>query len=136
MSKAFNSINWSKLVDYLQSAIEADELHIIFKLLNVSQMWKCPEWSFWNWHWSTTRRLYKRTWVYKAIRWNIAGNLTKQNYGVVTQEDQSDIEMEYAVDISKLTSNHNSIESSKHHLIEVLESRDLMIDKDRTKSTW
>ena len=35
MSKVFNSINWSKQIEGLQSTIET-ELDIIFKLLNVS----------------------------------------------------------------------------------------------------
>ena len=52
---------------------------------------------------------------------------------MVTQKDQIDINIEYADVISKLTSNHSSIESFKHHIPEELESRDLMINKNKTK---
>ena len=52
---------------------------------------------------------------------------------MVTQKDQFDIKMEYVDNISKLTSNHSSIESLNHHMTEVLKSRDLMINKDKTE---
>ena len=41
--------------------------------------------------------------------------------------------MGYVVYISKLTSNHSSIESFKHHISQVLECRDLMFNKDKTE---
>ena len=41
--------------------------------------------------------------------------------------------MEYADDISKPISNHSSIESIKDNIPEVLESRDIMINKDKTE---
>ena len=52
---------------------------------------------------------------------------------MVTQKDQIDIDMEYADDAGKLTSNNRSIESFKYHTPEVLESRDLMPNQHKTK---
>ena len=52
---------------------------------------------------------------------------------MVTQKDQIDIDMEYPDNIIILNSNHSSIESFKHHIPGVLESRDLMINKDKTE---
>ena len=43
------------------------------------------------------------------------------------------IDMEYGDDIGKPTRNHCSIESLKHHISEVLEFRDLMINQDKTE---
>ena len=52
---------------------------------------------------------------------------------MATQKDQIDIDMEYADDINKVTSNHSSIEMFKHHISEVLEFKDLMVSKGKTK---
>ena len=53
---------------------------------------------------------------------------------MVTQKDKIVINMEYANDVSKLVSNRSFIESFKHYLLEVLEPRDLTINKDKTKT--
>ena len=52
---------------------------------------------------------------------------------MIRQKGQIDIDIEYADDASKLTSNHSSVESFKHHIPEVLQSRDLTINKDKTE---
>ena len=45
---------------------------------------------------------------------------------MVTQKDQIDSDIEYADNIDKLTRNHTFIESFKHLIPEVLESRDFL----------
>ena len=69
----------------------------------------------------------------QTLKSNFADHLTELSYCMVTQKDQIDIGMEHADDISKLTSNHIPMESFKHHIPEVLVSRDLMINKHKTK---
>ena len=49
---------------------------------------------------------------------------------MVTKKYQIDIDMEYADGIDKLTSIHSSI---KFHIPEALESRDLMINQEKTE---
>ena len=69
------------------------------------------------------------------MRSNIAHHLTEHNCCMVTQKDQIDIGMEYADDISNPTSDHSSIERFKHCKREALESRGLMINKDKTEQS-
>ena len=51
---------------------------------------------------------------------------------MVTQKDHVEIYMDVN-NITKLTSTQSSIESSKHHKPEILQSKDLMINKGKDK---
>ena len=76
-----------------------------------------------------------QTGVEQTIRLNISEHLTEHNYRLVTPKGQSNIDMKYADDISKLTSNRSSKENFKHHIPEVLESRVLRLAKIKPNST-
>ena len=60
-------------------------------------------------------------------------HLTEHNYHVIAQKDQIDTDMEYADDISKVTSNHSSMENFKHNTSEILKPRDLNVNHDETE---
>ena len=67
------------------------------------------------------------------VRSSIPNHITKHNYYVVTQKHQTDIDMEYADDISKVTSNHSSMENFKHNTPEILKPGDLNVNHDKTE---
>ena len=142
----------------MRNTIEANELHIISKLLNVSPSARCenalnevfktdtgaPQGDCASTHEFTyylTKALdpvkfnqpLDHSYVEQTISSKIAHHLTEQSYYMVTQKYQINIDMQYANDINKPTSNHSSIQIFKHHMPEVLESRDLMINKDKTE---
>ena len=67
------------------------------------------------------------------VRSSIPCHITEYNYCVITQRDQIDIDMEYTDDISKVTSNHSSMENFKHNLSEMLKPRYLNVNNDKTE---
>ena len=67
------------------------------------------------------------------VRSSIPCHITKYNYCVITQRDQIDIDMEYTDDISKVTSNHSSMENCKHNLSEMLKPGYLNVNNDKTE---
>ena len=150
MSKAYNRISRNKLIEDLQNTMEADQLHIIYKLLNVSLCATCENTLSEVFETGTgapqrdcasaldfTYYLAKsldpvksnqpldHSCVEQTIRSNIADHLTENTYCIVIQKVQTNIR--YADYISKLTSNN----SSKHYITEVLESRNLVVNKDK-----
>ena len=158
MSKAFDWINRNKPIEDLRNTIKADELHIISKLLNVSFSMTCenalsevfktdtgapqrdftstPEFTYYltkTLDPAKSNYLLNYSYVEQIVRSNIPDHLIEHNYCMATQKDQIDIDMEYADDINKVTSNHSSIEMFKHHISEVLEFKDLMVSKGKTK---
>ena len=62
----------------------------------------------------------------QSVRSRIPDRITEHNYCVITLEDQIDIDVEYADDISKVISNHSSMENFKHNISEILKPRDLL----------
>ena len=67
------------------------------------------------------------------VRSSIPDHITEHNYCVITQKDQIDIDMEYTDDISKITSNHSSMENFKYDTSEMLKLRDLNVNHDKTE---
>ena len=149
MSKAFDIINRNHLIEDLQNTIETDELHTISTLLNVSLSVRCENTlseefetgtgapqgdgasalQFTNYLAKTveparSNQLADHPYPEQNIRPSIPDHITEHNYCVITQKDQIHIDMEYADDISKITSNHSSIENFKHNMLEILKPRD------------
>ena len=156
ISKAFNSINRNQLIEGLQDIIETDELHIISTLLNVSLSVRCentlskvfetntggPQGDcasalHFTYYLDKTLKLARSNQLAdhphaeQNVRSSIPHRITEHNYPLITQKDEIDIDMEYAHDISKVTSNHSSLENFKHNTSEMLKPRDLNVNYDR-----
>ena len=67
------------------------------------------------------------------VRSSIRDHITEHNYYVITKKDQIGINMEYADDISKVTSNHSSMENFKHITPEILKPRDLNVNHEKNR---
>ena len=158
MSKAFDSINRNQLIEDLHNTIETDELHIISTPLIVSFSVRCENRFSKVFETDTSapqgdcasalqfthclaktleharsNQLADHPYAKQNVRSNIPDHITKYNYCVITKKDQIDIDMEYADDISKVTSNHSSMENFKHNASEILKPRDLNVNHDKTE---
>ena len=157
LSKAFDSINRNQLIEDLQSTIETNELHIISKLLNISLSTRCEntlskvfetntaapqgdcasalQYSYYlakTLEPARSNQLADHSYVEQNVGSSISDHITERNYRVIIQKDQIDIDMEYADDISKVTSNYSSMENIKHNTSEILKPRDLNVNHDKT----
>ena len=130
MSRAFDSIKRKDLTEHLQHTIAADELHIMKKMLEKSLVVRCGDSISEPFHTETgapqgdcaransfTHYLAKSLEVktpdaiihdhyyrHQSITSHeIPDELTKHNYAQPTQMQHFNIEMEYADDLSKLT---------------------------------
>ena len=137
ISKAFNSINRNELIEDLPNTIETDELQIIFTLLNVSLSIRCENTLSKVFKTNTgppqghcasalqftyylaktlepaiSKQLADHPCAEQNVKSSIPDHITEHKYCVITQKDQIDIDMEYVDDISKVTSNHSSMETS------------------------
>ena len=158
MSKAFDSINRNQLIEDLCNIIETDELHIISTPLNVSLSVRCENTFSEVFETDTSasqgdcasalqfthclaktleparsNQLADHPYAEQNVRSNIPDHITEHNYCVITQKDEIDIDMEYTDDISKVTSNHSSMENFKHNTSEILKPRDLNVNHDKTE---
>ena len=158
MSKAFDSINSNQLIEDLRNTIKTDELHIISTLLNVSLPVRCENtlskvletdtgapqgdcasalqftYSFAKMlEPARSNQLADHPYVEQNVRSSIPDHITEHNYCVITQKDQINIDIEYADDISKATSNHNSMENFKRNTSEILKPRDLNVNHGKTE---
>ena len=152
MSKAFDSINRNQLIEDSRNTIGADELHIISTLLNVSPSIRCgntlskvfetergaPQGDCasalkFTYYFAKTleparsTQLADHPYAEQNVRLSISDHITDNNYCIITQKDQVDINMEYADGVSKVTSNHSSMENFKHN------NRDLDVNHDKTE---
>ena len=158
MSKAFDSINRNQLIDDLRNIIETDELHIISTLFNVSLSVRCEktlsevfetdtgalqgdcESAFQFTYYlaktlepARSSQLADHPYAEQNVRSSIPDHVAEHNYCVITQKDQIGIDMEYADDISKVTSNHSSMKNFKHNTTEILKPRDLNVNHGKTE---
>ena len=158
MSKAFHSINRNQFIKDSRNAIEIDELHIISTLLNVSLSMRCentlseifetdtgaPQGDYvsavqFTYYLAKTleparsNQLADHPYAEQNVRSSIPDHVAEHNYCVITQKDQIGIDMEYADDISKVTSNHSSMENFKHITSGILKVRDLNVNHDKTE---
>ena len=158
MSKAFYSINRNQLLEDLRNTIETDELHIISTLLSVSLSIRCEntlsnvfetdtgapqgdcasalQFTYYlakTLEPTRSNQLADHPHAEQKIRSSIPDHIIEHNYCVITQKDQIDIDMEYADDISKVTSNHSSMENFKHNTSEILKPRDLNVNHGKTE---
>ena len=63
----------------------------------------------------------------------IPDELTEHNYSIVTRKEQINIDMEYADDIGKLSSDYNAIQKFKQEIPTHLKSRNLIINETKTE---
>ena len=158
MNKAFDSINRNQLIEDFCNTIETDELRIISTLLNVSLSVRCENTLSGVFQTDTgapqggcasalqftyylaktleparSSQLADHPYAEQNVRSSIPDHITEHNYCVITQKDQIDIDMEYADDISKVTSNHSSKGNFKHNTSETLKPRDLNVNHDKTE---
>ena len=145
-SKAFDNIKRKYLIEHLQHTIAADEVYIMKKMLEVSLVIQCgvsisgpfhtdtgaPQGDFASTN-SFTYYLAKSFEVQNpdaiihdhhyhqsVTSHEIPDELTEHNYAQPTQIQHFDIKMEYADDLSKLTSDHNNIRKYEHNVEENL----------------
>ena len=155
MTKAFDR---NQLIVDLRNTIETDELHIISTILNVSLSVRCENtlrkvfetdtgaplgdcasalqftyYSAKKLELARSNQLADHPYVEQNVRSSIPDHITEHNYCAITQKDQIDIDIEYANDISKITSNHSSMENLKHNTPEILKPRDLNVNHDKTE---
>ena len=161
MSKAFDSIKRKDVIEHLQHTIEADELHIMKKMLEMSLVVRCGDSINEPFHIDTsvpqgdcasansfTYYLAKSLEVqtpdaiihghhyhYQSITSHeIPDELTKHNYAQPTQIQHFNTEKEYADDLSKLTSDYNNIHRYKHNAEEILGKKGLKVKKSKTEN--
>ena len=161
MSKAFDSIKRKDLIEHLQHTIEADELHIMKKMLEVSLVVGCADSISEPFHTDTgvpqgdcasansfTYYLAKSLEVqtpdaiihdhhyhHQSITSHeIPDELTEHNYEQPTQIQHFNIEMEYADELRKLTSDHNNIRRYEHNAEENLSKKGLKVNKNKTEN--
>ena len=147
MSKAFDSIKRKDLIEHLQHTIEADELHIMKKMLEVSLVVRCGDSISEPFHTDTGAPqgecasansftyylakfleiktpdaiIHDHHYHYQSIiSHKIPDELTEHSYAQPTQIQHFNIEMEYADDLSKITSDHNNIRRYEHNAEENL----------------
>ena len=63
----------------------------------------------------------------------VPDELTEHNYAQPTEIQHFNIEMEYADDLNKLTSDHNNIHRYEHNVEENLGKKGLKVNKNKTK---
>ena len=144
MSKAFDNINRNQLIEDLRNTIETDELHIISTLLNVSLSIRyenilskvfeidtgapqgdCASALQFTYCIAKTleparsNQLADRPYAEQNVRSSIPDHITEHNHCIITRKDQIDIDVEYADDISKVTSNHSSMGNFKRTTSEI-----------------
>ena len=158
MRKAFDSINRNQLTEDLCNTIETNELHIISTLLNVSLSVRCEntlsevfktdtggpqgdcasalQFTYYlakTLEPAISNQLADHLHAEQNARSSIPDHITEHNYCGITQKDQIGIDMEYAGHVSKVTSNHSSMENFKHSTSEILKPRDLNVNDDKTE---
>ena len=161
MSKVFDSIKKKDLTEHLQHTIEGDELHIMKKMLKMSLIVRCGDSISEPFHtytgvpqgdcasaYSFTYYLAKSLEIqtpdaiihdhhyhHQSITSHeIPDELTEHNYAQPTQIQHFNIEMEYADDLSKLTSDHNNIFRYEHNAEENLGKKGLKVSKNKTEN--
>ena len=60
--------------------------------------------------------------------------MLEHNYSITTQKNQIDIDLQYANDISKITSNYSSIQKLHDELPTTLIKRNLQINTTKTEN--
>ena len=160
MSKAFDSIKRKVIIEYLQNTIEADELFIMKKMLEVSLAVKCGDTISETFNTDTgapqgdcasaniftyylakslgekpsDQGLHDHQYCSKNITNNeIPDEIIEHNYTSQTQIQHIDIDMEYADDISKITSDYNNIRKYEHDITEKLDRNGLKINNSKTE---
>ena len=163
MSKAFDSIKRKDLIEHLQHTIAADELQIMKKMIEVSLVALCGDSVIEPFHTDTgapqgdcpsansfTYYLPKSLKVqtpdaiiqdhhyhHQSITSHeIPDELSEHNYAQPTQMQHFNIEMEYADDLSKLTSDYNNIRRCEHNVLENLGKKGLKVSKNKTTSNY
>ena len=161
MSKAFDSLNRNILINDLKDIINIDELHLIKILLEVKLAVKCGNHTteFFNsdtgapqgdcasanqftfYLAKSLQNIDNQTSLYEYGYHQIShekqplpDQMLVHNYSITTQKNQIDIDLQYADDISKITSNYSSIQKLHYELPTTLIKRDLQINTTKTEN--
>ena len=161
MSKAFDSIKRKDLIEHLQHTIEADELHIMKKMLEVSLVVRCGDSISEPFHNDTGAPqgdcagansfpdylgkslevqtpdviIHDHDYHHGSITSHeIPDEFTDHNQAQPTQIQHFNIEIEYADDLSKLTSDHINIRRYKHNVEENLGKKVVKVNKNKTEN--
>ena len=161
MSKAFDSFKRKDLIEHLQHTIAADELHIMKKMIEVSLVVRCGDSIIEPFHTDTgapqgdcVRTNSFTYYLAKSIEvqtpdaiihdhhyrhqsiasHGIPDELNEHNYAQPTQIQHFNIEMEYADDLSKLTSDYNNIGRYEHNVLENLGKKGLNVTKKNSEN--
>ena len=144
MSKAFDTIPRKDLIEDLSETIELDELFIVKKMLEVLLSLRCgnslsetfvtdtgtPQGdcaSANNFTYYLAKSLGERTSTLQPDQ------LAEHSYHTCTQIDHINLELEYADDITKVTSDHNNMERYVEEKPVTLQTKGLTVNKDKTE---
>ena len=160
-SKVFDNIKRKYLIEHLQHTIVADELYIMKKMLEVSLVIQCgvsisepfyTDTGALQGDFASTNSftyylaksfevqtpdaiIHDHHYYHQSITSHeIPDELTEHNYTKPTQIQHFVIEMEYAVDLRKLTSDHNNIHKYEHNVEENLGKKGLKVNKKKTEN--
>ena len=158
MSKAFDTIRRKTLIEFLRNTINADELHIIKKMLEVSLSVRCGntigeifvtdtgapqgdcasanEFTFYlaKSLGDSTPSILDHHYIQQNIQENeIPTILQEHNYFEFTQKAQITIEMEYADDMSEITSDYHRSVKTETTKVKKLTDKGLQINDSKTE---
>ena len=161
MSKAFDSIDRDRkqLLEDLNEIIDKDELQIIQLLLNVKLSVRCgnelsepfqtdtgapqgdccsaTEFTFYlaktlELHYNRKAQIAEHDYALQST-FSQPNHMTEHDYAAKIQQRHFDINMEYANDITEVTTNRTEIENQKIQLPNILKSRNLLVNKTKTE---
>ena len=159
MSKAFDSINRKLLIEHLQKTIDPDELHIVKKMLEVTLSVRCGR-SFGKIFTTDTgapqgdcasansftyylaksmptktldMQLHDHQYHHPLVNHSIPEELHDHDYCIVTQTEHLDLDMEYADDMTKLTSDYGGAQKYEHEAEVNLGKNGLKINNSKTE---
>ncbi len=153
MSKAFDSIKRKYLIDLLQNTINTDELFIVKKMLEVSLSVRCGDFlsdpfqtdtgtpqgdcasanSFTFYLAKALENQLPTLHVHQNHLNAIPDHLTELSYSIQTQIEHINIEMEYADDLSKITSDYANMQKYENEKPVTLCSTGLNVNNEKTE---
>ena len=158
MSKAFDTIQRKELINNLQQTINADEIYLIKKMLEVSLQVRCGDSLSDTFQTDTgtpqgdsasaniftyylakslgdrTPAIHDHQYHHQEVRNNeIPDELTEHNYSICTQVEHVNIEMEYADDLSKVTSDYSNMQRYEVEKPIKLKEKGLTVNNEKTE---
>ena len=143
MSKAFDNVNRRILMDDLQQTINADELHLVNTLLKVNLAVRCgnnmsqsfdtdigtPQGdcaSANKFTYFLAKSLQQNHYIkqHNIVQLSFPGAYTEHNYAIIPQTKHLNLDMQYADDICKASTDYNSIQRFKDETPKLLKKRD------------